>query len=572
MKKLSWKKVGCLLLAMLMMATMLATGVVAWNNANDTEKGAIIIHKYEQKDNGQLNWPAGDPGNGTDNVQIPDGSTPLNGAEFTIYLLNDSEVSDKELKEAESVEAFLAEYGKKDESGEQIALTTVTATDNTLGDGIAKFEDLALGRYLVIETKAASNTTRTTPNFFVDVPMTNPDGDGWLYTVHVYPKNALVRGDVTLEKISEDSTPLANAVFGLYAAEDGTKLDEVASTEEGKIVIDNLPVGDYYLQEITAPNGYTLSTTKYSFSITADKWSYHFTTDKNQKAINFKQITEDDFTKENAGTIGARDINWELTATIPGDIKLYKTFKVSDTLPTELGAAEAIQNLLVKVGDTELTKDTDYTVTYDGQKFVIDLIPAKNGNLTPNRTVTITFTTTIIDGAEIGEKTNEATLIYQSETGTETSQDASANATIYGIDVTKVNLTGKKLTGAEFALYDADPSTLSDEEKASHLVYIRAVTDADTGTVRFSGLNAGTYWLVETKAPDGYALLKTPVKIELKDTAHYTESVTILNTKTASLPITGGIGTLIFTFSGIALMGAAALLYIRSRKKKATEA
>lgn len=570
MKKLSWKKIGCLLLAVLMMATMLATGVMAWDNADDTEKGAIIIHKYEQKDQGQHEWPAGEPGNGTEDVQIPEGSIPLNGAEFTIYLLNNADVGENELQEL-GREAFLDVYGKKDESGKPIALTQVTATDNTFGEGIAKFEELALGRYLVVETKAAPNTTRTTPDFFVDVPMTNPDGNGWLYTVHVYPKNALVRGDVMLEKISEDGMPLANAVFGLYT-EDGTKIGEVASTDEGKIVFDNLPVGNYYLQEITAPEGYTLSTTKYSFTISADKWSYHFTTEKNQQAVNFKQITENDFQKENTGTTGARDINWQLTATIPGDIKLYQTFKVSDTLPTELGKAQSIKNLLVKVGDKELTKDTDYTVTYDGQTFVIDLILAKDENLTPNGTVTITFTTTITDGAAIGEKTNEATLIYQSETGKETTQNATDNATIYGIDVTKVNLTGKKLTGAEFALYDTDPSTLSDEEKASHLVYTRAVTDAATGTVRFSGLNAGTYWLVETKAPDGYALLKTPVKIELKNTAHYTESVTILNTKTASLPITGGIGTLVFTFSGLALMGAAALLYLRSRKKKATVA
>lgn len=113
---------------------------------------------------------------------------------------------------------------------------------------------------------------------------------------------------------------------------------------------------------------------------------------------------------------------------------------------------------------------------------------------------------------------------------------------------------------------------MTEEQKAEHLVYERTVTDEETGTVRFSGLNAGEYWLVETKAPDGYALLKTPVQITIeKDDSDYLESVIILNTKSASLPITGGIGTLIFTFSGIALMGAAALLYIRSRRKKATE-
>ena len=88
----------------------------------------------------------------------------------------------------------------------------------------------------------------------------------------------------------------------------------------------------------------------------------------------------------------------------------------------------------------------------------------------------------------------------------------------------------------------------------------------------FAGLNAGTYYLVETKAPDGYKLaggvkdITLADDIEAEDTFVYTAEVA--NSTLVSLPITGGIGTLIFTFSGIALMGAAALLYIRSRKKE----
>ena len=46
MKKLSWKKVGCLLLALLMAATMLATGAMAYDNAAD-QTGSITIHKFE---------------------------------------------------------------------------------------------------------------------------------------------------------------------------------------------------------------------------------------------------------------------------------------------------------------------------------------------------------------------------------------------------------------------------------------------------------------------------------------------------------------------------------------------
>ena len=599
MKKLSWKKIGCLLLAMLMMATMLATGVVAWDNVGQ-QKGSITIHKYEQMDPGEnQDWPTGEQGNGTSNVTVPDNAKPLNGAEFTVYLLNNADVGKTELEAASSVEAFLEQYGAKNKEGQQISFIKTTANDATLGNGIAQFTNLALGRYLVVETQKAPNTTRPTPSFFVDVPMTNPDGNGWNYNVHVFPKNALVRGTVELTKFDENDHPLPGAVFALYMAtkdanDNYTKLDELflgaepgnpststgpdytskaytVSNDSGKVSFTNIPVGHYILKEVAAPSGYTLSTVEYPFTITATNPNYKF----ESMAINYKQLDDTAFKKENVGITGARDINWRLTAPIPGDITLYKTFKISDTLPTELGTAGDITKLTVKVGETTLIKGTDYTVAVDpenAQKFTIDLIKAKESNLTPSGQVIVTFTTTIIDGAEVGTKTNKATLIWQSETGDPESKEVSATANIYGIDVTKVNLTGKKLINANFALYDADPSAMTEEQKAEHLVYERTVTDEETGTVRFSGLNAGEYWLVETKAPDGYALLKTPVQITIeKDDSDYLESVIILNTKSASLPITGGIGTLIFTFSGIALMGAAALLYIRSRRKKATE-
>ena len=104
------------------------------------------------------------------------------------------------------------------------------------------------------------------------------------------------------------------------------------------------------------------------------------------------------------------------------------------------------------------------------------------------------------------------------------------------------------------------------------------ITSNDEGYAIVEGLGEGDYWFVEIKAPvdengDPYAMLKGPVKVTLDKDQTIDNYVTknILNTKLVSLPITGGIGTLIFTFSGIALMGAAVLLYIRSRRKKATE-
>ena len=119
----------------------------------------------------------------------------------------------------------------------------------------------------------------------------------------------------------------------------------------------------------------------------------------------------------------------------------------------------------------------------------------------------------------------------------------------------------------------------------------------------FIGLDAGTYTLVETVAPEGFKLDDTPhtvvitptygqndklVKLEItidgKATSTYevtynqsgevtvktntTKVTEIKNTKLSALPSTGGIGTTIFTIVGCAIMIAAAGLFFASRRKE----
>lgn len=554
MKKLSWKKIGCLLLAMLMMATMLATGVVAADNQNydPNQKGSIIIHKLEQADIGEPEWPAGDHGNGMPIEDTSEFGEPLANVEFSIW-----NVTSKYTGSEDATEIDIDTLGE------------ATAKKATGADGIATFDDLAVGVYLIAETNKDPHTTRVTPNFFVSIPMTNPEGDGWLYDVHVYPKNALVRGDVTLNKVDEAGNPLAGAMFGLYVQDedpsDDVAIAQMTTGADGIVKFTDLPVGSYYLKEITAPAGYTLSTVTYPFEITAANWHATFVAN----AVNYLQLTNNDLTKEYTGYGGALDIHWEVTANIPGDIDLYKTFMLTDNVPDGLADAE---NIVVKVGDKTLTAPQDFTLTNpsddESNDFIINF--TNKDALKGHDSVEITFTTAITNKATVGQVTNSVTLTYQSETGKAGTLTAGDTANIYGITVDKVNLKGEKLSGAEFSLYYGNDETTALKGNA---VYTGTTVD---GALTFAGLNPGTYWLVETKAPDGYKVMSKALEITIdeKDTdteIGYAEEVTILNTANISLPITGGIGTLIFTFSGIALMGAAALLYIRSRKKKATE-
>lgn len=105
------------------------------------------------------------------------------------------------------------------------------------------------------------------------------------------------------------------------------------------------------------------------------------------------------------------------------------------------------------------------------------------------------------------------------------------------------------------------------------------------GRFEITGLYAGKYELVEVTAPVGYAKLETPVEFEVKE-GSYTKDTSDhainykkadtqvldafrVDNKKVTIPQTGGIGTIIFTVVGLAIMGSA---IIAIKKRQAAEA
>ena len=159
-----------------------------------TKTGSLTIHKYE------YNGDEATQGTGSENDNVPDDANLLAGAGFTIYKVAD--VNDLETYYSTNP-ATLPSVGSYVENGAIKAEYANTKVGNevvTGATGIAAFNNLGLGFYVVIETTKPAAVTSAVAPFIVSVPMTTENGDDWLYDVHVFPKNGTKYGDVRLVK------------------------------------------------------------------------------------------------------------------------------------------------------------------------------------------------------------------------------------------------------------------------------------------------------------------------------------------------------------------------------------
>ena len=311
-------------------------------------------------------------------------------------------------------------------------------------------------------------------------------------------------------------------------------------------------------------------------------------------------------------------VTYQLTSKVP-DMTGYNsyTFKFSDTLSKGLDLKEVLS---VKVGDTVLkagkTEANTYLPTYttnnDGTH-TLTLNFNDFYNLYKNRTgetITVVYTATLNKEAVIGmnPNTNKAVVEYSNDPksdGTGTSEPSIVDVHTFNFTIFKYYLKDETQTGLANAEFEANEAgdaadtnakinivdegngvyrqATADEAKATDFTSAKIVSDAD-GKVLVKGLDAGTYYLRETKAPEGYNKLLSDIKVVIEAnydtttgkltnyTVTYTyngNTITVTNTdkltspevavenKTgAQLPSTGSKGALMVTLAGIVLFGA----------------
>ncbi len=615
-----------------------------------TKTGSITIHKYEYNEKG------GNTGTGEETDVAPEGATPLQGAGFTIYKVAD--VSDlakyynANPESLPSVNDYLTD-GKIDTSKVKKTETEVKTDTN----GIAKFDTLELGFYVVVETTTPDKVTTPAEPFIVSVPMTTKDGDNWLYDVHVYPKNKTTYGGVTLEKKGNNTEPLSGVEFVLQKknGESWTLVNNndktgqaynLTTNESGLITVEGLSQGKYRFIETNRGDnngGYIMDgATTYEFTV--DKSGKTYNADGTELLTNNKIIVNNekpDMTKQvqkrdDANTWGQdADYNvgdmvpYKIAIDVPSNITKLKEFTLTDT-PTNLDDKTDTVSLQCDNADVDknaysvakegehgfkITFTTANMAPYAGKQIVVTYnaellstaLTTKDGN--PN-TAKLEYSNKILPNTNDGSNPNKP-----GEPGKDAIKDTAIVYTFKLQIQKKAADTNKGLKGVTFDLYKEVPEATTGAASAEDVknaglntsktwMKIATLTTGEDGTIEKPGLANGTYYLVETKTNEGYNLLKAPVKVELNilyttttkdeyvideagvktlvkheiETTTFTENSanstgihteTIINKKGFELPTTGGMGTVLFSIAGFALMAGAAFVLLKGRRKDA---
>ncbi|EJR31621.1 LPXTG-domain-containing protein cell wall anchor domain [Bacillus mycoides] len=520
-------------------------------------KGSLTIHKYEQEKDGA----PGVEGDGSANQEVPKDAKPLKGVTF-------------EVKQVASFEKISndGKIVKEDAKPVMGATPTQVVTDD---NGQAVLKDLPLGRYEVKEVAGPPHVNLNPNTYTVDIPLTNNEGKVLNYDVHMYPKNEIKHGAVDLIKTGANDKALAGAEFSLFK-KDGTEVRKKLVTDgNGHIRVQGLEYGEYYFQETKAPKGYVLDSTKREFFIKNSGTVNEDGTITSGALVkvevkNYEEPTIDKKINGNLGTLPINPLttyNYNIKTLIPEDIKEYKKYVVTDTLDNRL----VIQGKpVVKIDGTEVNASV-VEIAVEGQKVTATVKDFTK--LDGKKEFHLQIKSQVKEGVPSGtEILNTAKIDFTNKNeviGEKESKPVVVVPTTGIIELTKIDgADKKKLKGAEFVLKDKNGKTVVVAGKE-----VTGVSD-EYGVITWTNIPYGDYQIFETKAPtytkgDGttasYQLLKDPIDVKISEN-NQSVKLTVENNKSGwILPVTGGIGTTLFTTLGVTLMVTAAFVFFRKK-------
>lgn len=301
----------------------------------------------------------------------------------------------------------------------------------------------------------------------------------WAY-VHFKVNIVEEKGSLTINKVDADTgAALSGVTYRLFDAS-GNKVADVTTGADGRAVFSDLPLGSYSYQEISAPEGYVVDSTRYTVTIST-------------AALH---ITEQRTNALAKGSIEILKVDAETRQPLAGVV--YRLFDANSS----------------KIADG--TTDGNGKVTFSGLK--------------PGKYAYQEIST--VSGYLLDDTKYDFSLTSENLHVKVTRENTPAKGSL---TIRKIDATGGPLAGAELLL-----ETSTDGQSWTEIG--KATTDS-TGAAKWEELKLGAkYRVTELKASAGYTLLPEPVEVEMLTADAPDITVTLCNNAGFVLPFTGGRG------------------------------
>lgn len=478
-----------------------------------TRTGSITIHKLVKDDtNGTT------AGNGLEDANAS--GDPLGNVTFTAERLTNVDLTTQAGWEK------LASYNGNVDTAKADGVDA--AKEKTTGaDGLAKFDGLTLGAYIVTETVTPAGYVGSKP-FIITVPMTHPtDLNKWVYDVHAYPKNSKAGVDKT---VNDADTPAIGSAISYTIKSDVPAAESLAYYD----VVDQydkrveLPEANVALKLINGKTGEVALVKDTDYKLKAADgtdgktkfWTAEFTAAGRQKLV---ENRKDDTTK----------VQMDLSGTVNDKVGTDGLFK----------------NKAILLPNAPSNGWTPESGTVPPPDYPNSEVVSKFGKVKITK-VSAKDTTAKLQGAEFE--------VYKcTPQSTPTTNFESVDA-----------ILDKKLSPAGTATYTTgtDGTVTIDGLRNNDWENNEAVAEADRGW----------YCLVETKAPDGFELQTRPIAFQVLQTNsdadnEYTLATTVKDVPKNggfNLPLTGAAGIGVLIGAGALLVGGSGAIALANKRRK----
>ena len=478
-----------------------------------TKTGSIKIHKLvKEADNGTT------AGNGLEDTSAT--GTALAGATFTVEKLTSVDLTTQAGWEKLAGYNGNVDTAKADGAEKK-------GEETTGADGLATFNNLPLGAYVVTETVTPAGYVGSKP-FIITVPMTHPtDLNKWVYDVHAYPKNSKAGVDKT---VKDDTTPAIGSEISYTIKSDVPDVQ----------ALDYYDVVDQYDARVELPEA------KVSLKII------------NGKTGEVALVKDTDYKLISANAANGKTKFWTAEFTAAGRQKLVENRKDNDTkVQMDLGGT-----VKDKVGNDGLFKNKAVLLPNDpgnGWTPGSGEVPPPDY---PNSEVVSKFGKVKITKVNAKDDTQK----------------------LQGAEFEVYKCTPQSTPTANFESVDARL-----DEKLSPAGTTTYTTDTD-GVVTIDGLrnndwennatvaeaDRGWYCLVETKAPEGFELQTRPIAFQVLESNsdadnEYTLATTVKDVPKNggfNLPLTGAAGIGVLIGAGALLVGGSGAIALANKRRK----